>query len=514
MSILSVDVLFYICGLYYLGFWFQAIRRRRRSDGIPYPPGPKGLPLVGNILDIPSAGDLKKTQAWTQQYGDLIFFETLGKQFILVNSYDVAVELFEKRSSNYSSRPHNALFELGGWDRITTMMPYGDEHRKSRQMLHQFLNHTAAAEYHEVQTQVTHRLLSGLLEEPDRFQDLVRHAAGEAIMMVAYGYKVLKDNDPYIELADRGVRSGTEAETFVLINIFPWLRHLPEWFPGTGFHRLIREGKELSQAILYEAHEMTKKRIHDGLAVPSMTSKLIEDKSTENGDILDEDMIARSTSITYMAGADTTVSALNTFCLAMILYPDVQRRAQEELERVIGEGILPTMEDRANLPYINAICDESQRWQPVGPLGIPHCATKDDVYNGYFIPAGTIMISNIWAMQRDPVEYLEPEKFIPERWLLQEGKKAPMDVRKTVFGFGRRICPGRYFAESSIFITVASILAAFNVEKALDANGNPVTPALGYTSTFVRHPKPFKCKLTPRSDKIALAVQQAAECTK
>ncbi|KAI5117645.1 hypothetical protein M0805_001301 [Coniferiporia weirii] len=513
MLMLVLDVVVFACTFYYLVSWLPMPWRKRNIGRPHYPPGPKGLPLVGNIFNMPNIGDLEEAREWAQKHGDLTFFKTLGKPYILVNTYEAAFELFEKRGHNYSSRPQNTLLELGGWARLTSLMPYCDEHRKSRQMLHQFFNQSAVTDFHELQTQVNYRFLLGLLKRPDSFLELTRHAAGETIMMIAYGYKVLERNDPYIDLAEKSIKSVTEAEDFFLINVLPWLRFFPKWFPGTS-HKFIKEANALSQAMLYEAHESTKQNIHNGTAKPSMTSKLIESNLTEEGNIVDEDIIVKSTSIAYVAGADTIVSTLNTFCLAMVLYPDVQRRAQEELDRVIGKDNLPTMEDRPNLPYIEAICKESSRWQPVVPLGLAHCAAVDGLYNGYFIPAGTTMLSNVWAMHRDPKEYPEPEKFVPERWLSLDGKKPPLDVGKTAFGFGRRICPGKLFAESSLFIAVASVLAAFNIEKALDANGVPITPAGEYTASFITHPKPFECKITPLSDKIVSTIHHAVESAK
>ncbi|KAI5115097.1 hypothetical protein M0805_002288, partial [Coniferiporia weirii] len=140
----------------------------------------------------------------------------------------------------------------------------------------------------------------------------------------------------------------------------------------------------------------------------------------------------------------------------------------------------------------------------------------DEVHNGYFMPAGTTMLPNIWyvAMQRDPKEYPEPEKLIPERWLPSDGKKGPLDVRKTVFGFGRRKSSGRHFAENTIFISVAPILAVFNVGKATNADGTLITPAVNHMGGVISHPKPFKRKIIPRSDKIALTIQQAVESAK
>ena len=90
------------------------------------------------------------------------------------------------------------------------------------------------------------------------------------------------------------------------------------------------------------------------------------------------------------------VASLHTFFLAMVLFPEAQRNAQEELDRVVGFSRLPEYEDRENLPYINALCKELLRWHPITPIGTPHNVTQDDVINGYFIPAGTIILGNTW----------------------------------------------------------------------------------------------------------------------
>lgn len=88
--------------------------------------------------------------------------------------------------------------------------------------------------------------------------------------------------------------------------------------------------------------------------------------------------------------------AIETFFLAMTLYPEVQRKAQEEIDRVLGPGRLPTMADRPHLPYVDALVKEVLRWHPVAPMGIPHMSSEDDMYNGYFIPKGTLLLPNIW----------------------------------------------------------------------------------------------------------------------
>ena len=130
---------------------------------------------------------------------------------------------------------------------------------------------------------------------------------------------------------------------------------------------------------------------------------------------------------------------MQTFFLAMVLNPDAMKKAQGELDRVVGKERLPDFSDKDKLPYIDALVKELLRWNPPVPTGFPGRATQDDVYRGYFIPAGTIVMGNIWAIFRDPNVYPDPEVFNPDRFL-KDGKPNPLvpNPGDRVFGFGRR----------------------------------------------------------------------------
>ena len=141
----------------------------------------------------------------------------------------------------------------------------------------------------------------------------------------------------------------------------------------------------------------------------------------------------------------------------MSLHPEVQRKAQTELDRVVGRSRLPDFRDLDSLVYVRAVLKEAMRWHTVTPLGIPHRTKKDDVFDGYFVPAGTILIANIWcvtfrslipsarvrtaarACMHDPRVYEEPEQFRPERFI-NDGKLSAdvLDPTAVVFGAGRR----------------------------------------------------------------------------
>ena len=160
----------------------------------------------------------------------------------------------------------------------------------------------------------------------------------------------------------------------------------------------------------------------------------------EKGDLSaeEESIIKWAAAAIYGGGADSTVSVAYSFFLAMLLYPDVQKKAQEELDRVVGCDRLPSYEDRDKLPYVNALIKEALRWNAVLPMGVPHVMSEDDVFRGYFIPKGAIIMPNISLFAHDPELYHDPMNFSPERFLDADGRTPELDPKNVVFGFGRR----------------------------------------------------------------------------
>jgi len=315
-------------------------------------------------------------------------------------------------------------------------------------------------------------------------------------MRIAYGYQVKEKNDPFLIAVDEAVEqfSLSTAPGGFLVNLVPSLRHLPAWFPGAGFKRTaVLWAKSLTNMV-EQPYQLVKQKMAAGTAEPSFTSHLLSDSviTAER-----EHNIKWTAASLYSGGADTTVAAIHAFFLAMILYPDVVQKAQAELDAVIGKDRLPKFSDRESLPYINALVLEVMRWHTVTPTGIPHRVTKDDIHEGYMIPKGALIIPNIWYMSHDPQVYADPFRFNPDRFL---GPQAEPDPRDVSFGFGRRICPGRILADSSIFISCAMALTVFDITK-YSKDGIVVEPVVEQTTGTISHPKPFKFSIRPRSQK-------------
>ncbi|KAG6873811.1 hypothetical protein C0992_008410, partial [Termitomyces sp. T32_za158] len=293
-------------------------------------------------------------------------------------------------------------------------------------------------------------------------------------MNVTYGIQIAPKNDRYIEIAEKALAGMAEAANpgAFFVEFLPFLKHVPEWVPGAGFQRKAREWKAAVYEMRDAPFETAMRAIKEGTALPNFVSNIVSALETDSKDSLEQDL--------------EIVKA----CAGMS-YAEVQVKGQEELDRVLGHSRLPEFSDRKDLPYICAIVKELLRWAPVAPLGLPHMVTKDDEYNGYFIPAGTAIVGNTWAILHDPETFPNPSVFNPDRFIdpsRPEGRApdfSPIDPLSVTFGYGRRVCPGRYMAEAQLFMSIACMLAVFDISRGVDEMGRLVEPKAEFTSGLI-----------------------------
>ncbi|KAK0470764.1 cytochrome P450 [Armillaria novae-zelandiae] len=473
-SFLFLDSILFIASIYFL----QRIISKRRS----LPPGPRGLPLIGNVFDMPSDRPWLTFAKWADIYGDVCSLSMFGQSFIVLNSHRAAYALLDKRSVIYSERPKMVMAgELMGWNEIIGLASYGETFRSHRKLLHSVLGSKSAIRtFYPMEEQEAVNLMKRLLDSPEKLHSHISQDVAALVLRITYGYEVKSDNDEMVD-----------ARQF-LVDIIPMLRHIPEWLPGAGFQSKAKQWAQDLRNMINVPFDMVKKNIANGEAQESFVSNLLLQDDT--GRVQEHDLKWAAGAI-YAAGADTTVAVLDTFFLLMMLYPEVQKKAQAELDSVLGGDRLPSFDDQEDLPYINALCKELVRFHPVAPIGIPHGTLEDDVFEGNFIPKGSVVFANIWAMTHDPEVYKDPMTFNPERFL---GPDPEQDPREISFGFGRRICPGklerRLLAQATMYIVCSMALASFDISK---VKGDE--PVFNPTHGSVSHPAPFKCNITPRS---------------
>lgn len=335
-----------------------------------------------------------------------------------------------------------------------------------------------------------------------------------------YGIRVDRYEDAFVQLAEKGVATLLESAIpgRYLVDIFPSLKYIPTWMPGAGFQQEAISVQPLAQEIKDVPAEHAMERRHEDAEVSaSAFVSMLEqcERESETKEFVESpiEMAKNSAGIAYLGGADTTLSSIQAFFLAMANNPDVQKVAQAELDSVLGSGRLPTFEDEDSLPYIRAILNEVLRWHTVLPISVVHCTTQEDEYRGYYIPKGTIIIPNTWLFLHDPSVYPDPHLFKPSRWLVDtlDGIKFnnKIPTPDVAFGYGRRVCPGQHFARNSLFIAISSVLSCFDIAP-LDESGQPCAPSADYKMTdgLLVYPLPYKVSITPRSDKAVQLIKE------
>ncbi|PBL03385.1 cytochrome P450 [Armillaria gallica] len=483
-------------GILLLCYLFYISRNHRR---LPLPPGPKGFPLIGNLWDVPVEYPWATYARWTATYGDILYLDTPGSPTVVINSAQAADDLLEKRSRNYSDRPDFTMIHLTGWGFSLSLMRYSDRWRMHRRMFHQSFQPRAVPAYNPVQMKATSVLLQQLHKSPDAFAHHVRLYAGSVIMKIVYGYDVDVNGDKFVELADRALESAratANVGTF-LVDYVPSLKYLPRWLPGTKFLSLASDWRKDVNDMVDRPFEYASDSLANSSSfVSENLTKLKNIGMPENATQLE--IIRNTAGVAFAAGADTTVSVILSVILAFVLYPGVQAKAQAELDAVVGPTRLPCFGDRPQLPYIDAILLEALRWNPVVPMGVAHRSVKVDVYRGYYIPAGVTVVANAWAILHDEKDYPNPLVFNPDRFMHEDGKELqPNPI--AAFGFGRRICPGRYLAMNTVWIAIASMASTLSFSKAVDSEGRVVEPSDTFTDGHLSFPVPFKCVIKARS---------------
>jgi cytochrome P450 len=228
-------------------------------------------------------------------------------------------------------------------------------------------------------------------------------------------------------------------------------------------------------------YDQIKERMKNGTAPDCFVTSLLTDKANHFTDIEFSHIIAEM----ITAGTETTATTLQWFFKAAVLHPEPIKRAQEEIDRVVGRDRLPDWTDRPQLPYIAALINELHRWATATPLAFIHATSEEDEYRGRNIPSGATVLANVYAVHNSSKYFPEPEKFIPERFLDKSVTGARPEANTVgyhfAFSVGRRECPGRHVADASLYIAISRILWAFDIKPR-----SGVLPGDGYSKFWPR----------------------------
>ncbi|EXJ76278.1 uncharacterized protein A1O5_00786 [Cladophialophora psammophila CBS 110553] len=482
------------------------------------PPGPRGYPFIGSLLSLADPNKVPEiSREWAHQYGELVHTKIGGTRFMWLNSPRVVKDLMDKRGTKYSGRPYAPMVDNVSGKARTFFMNYGERWRSVRRVSHACLNLTASNSYRPVQDfeskQVLHDYLNN--KDPGKFYDDNRRYAASLIMTITYGRRVANWNDPHIE------RIFTVLKHFVamatpgawLVDAFPSLQYLPSWMVQNWW-KIGREWFAYDSKVYLDLYRNLIKQVEEGTAPDCFVKDFYLSNPSKNG--IDELMAAYAAGSLVEAGSESTSSVINAWLRACIQFPETVRAAQEEVDRVVGPDRLPTFDDEPNLPYIRAMAKEILRLVPITKFGTPHATTEDDWYEGYFIPKGSVVMLNWWAIHFDPKIRQNPFTYDPSRFLHDPYSTAeavnaanPNDRDHYAYGAGRRICTGLHVAQNSLFINMARTVWAFNMHKYKEpTTGKVEEPDMTAENGFLCIPKPFKMVFEPRSPEKAMTIER------
>ncbi|KAK1965983.1 cytochrome P450 [Colletotrichum sublineola] len=480
MALLTLS--FWPAILLFVYLFVRHVLRPSRSS-INFPPGPPTVSFLGNLHQIPLTKPFLQFAEWSRTYGShgLVGLQ-LGpsKRAVVINSWKSARDLLDQRGAIYSSRPYVPIVEYvvpPPGDIHLVFMPYGPKWRKARKTITDFLKDEEVDKLVALQDAESSQMMHELLSEPRNYHDHILRYFGAIVMSSVFGTRG-KD------FADEGKIKqffACQAEWAGMLDqgavppfdVFPFLQYVPDVMtPWRGWKQRAAALKKKQNGLYHELFEEAKARIEQGKGEDSFVSSLLRNNEKEGYSEVELEYIA---GFLMEGGSDTTAGAFETFVLAMAAYPDIQKKAQAEVDSVFGnDGVCSKKLGGAVLPYLKACFLETLRWRPGFPLAIPHATTQDDIYAGYHIPADTTILMNIWAISHDPDEYDDPDSFNPERFIgstfgikedHENAKEAPDPSRRPTYGFGagRRVCAGQRMAENSMLMTMSKLLWCFDV---------------------------------------------------
>jgi hypothetical protein len=324
------------------------------------------------------------------------------------------------------------------------------------------------------------------------YKKLYTRFNASVIFSLVYGKRIVTGEEPELrEWLQRHHNFTMVTATPWLVDLFPILNQIVPKF--------LAPWKKLGDEMFSFESRVLNKHMQMGLQNESWNWAK-EFSGSPEGRQMSSLQLAYDLGILIDAGLETTSSIMEVFTLAAIVAPDAMRRAQEELDRIVGPDRLPSFKDRERLPYMSALVEETQRWRLISPLMFPHGMMEDETCMGYRIPKGATIFPLGYSMSLDGAKFEDPLEFRPERWL----DKVDNGRFTNFFGYGRRACTGRDIGRNSLFLTFSRILWAYNIK-----NGDNKAPDdRAFSPTLVSVPQPFKVVFEPRSSHHRMIIER------
>ncbi|KAJ9654515.1 hypothetical protein H2198_006458 [Neophaeococcomyces mojaviensis] len=466
---------------------FRSQLKKNKSSQLPLPPSPPGNLLTGNLSEVLLAVGKRQQHLlfgkWAREYGEIVRVRSGPFVQYFINSDKAVKEIFDRNSAFTSKRPRWIVSNEQICNRLNVLLLDADDPRwkHQRKVTHNYLTSIPRA---DAGLPFLHfesaKFLYQMAHESDSeisgwklYRRILRYTYS-TFTSQTFGMDIPEDDDQVIsDIHETGLAQilGTLPGSN-LVDVLPILDKLPLIFKP--WERRNRRRFERDMRFVKEKLDRIRALRAQGCTNDAFLPLIETDqKGSEFGGGIDE--AAYLSLMLVMGAADTSAVSTWSFMQAMMMFPEVQTKARDEILKVVGDRI-PVFEDIESIPYVRYLLKETWRWRPPVALGHPHTTTAELIYNGMRIPKGSQIHLNAWAVHHDPRRHYNPDQFIPERF---EGDLTTAmqsinakDVTKRdhfAFGAGRRICPGYHVAERSLAVAIMRILWAFEIRPSVNA---------------------------------------------
>ncbi|XP_060551807.1 cytochrome P450 2B1-like [Ruditapes philippinarum] len=430
------------------------------------PPGPKPLPIIGNIFDVRGKGALYEVALnLRQKYGDLVRLQ-LGpnSNVVLVMGQEKIFKAAVTMNESFKYRPTNFFVTNYIFNNQGLVFSNGDVHATVRKFtLNALRDFGVGKRSIEGRIQEEAVILSEVLEKldgkPAYHLDTFKMAVANIIAGIVYGSRFEYNDPTFTDLIHKVDAIFKELSLFLPENFLPILRFLP----GSKISKVFGIFKSLEKYAKgrIEEHRET----FDPDNIRDFVDLFLKNEGGNGDDAINEANLFRLIVDLFNAGTDTTANTMSWAIIQLIKNPEVQKKCRKEILEVVGTGRSISLDDKKDLPYLQAFLNEVLRYSTIAPQTVPHSVIEDTEFEGYTIPKNSVVIFVLFTMLMDKDKWGDPDNFRPERFLSEKGEFVQDKEHFAPFSLGGRSCVGKFLAKQELFIFLGTLIQRFEFKS-------------------------------------------------